>query len=113
MKFNPGREGLGLQALLKSCLLQDKLTPCFHKNRPSLYQQPSLGVTLGSVPTVQWCYGQRGSQVPSKDLFPLSKELKSIAALCRWKGKQLINGESGDCSKFPASSVPLRNCCLL
>lgn len=47
MKFNPGREGLGLQALLKSCLLQNKLTPYFHTNRPSLYQQPTLGVTLG------------------------------------------------------------------
>lgn len=32
MKFNPGREGLGLKALLKSCHLQSKvLTPWFHK----------------------------------------------------------------------------------
>lgn len=40
MKFNPGWEGLVLEALLKNCHLQSKnLTPWFHKNGLSLSQK--------------------------------------------------------------------------
>lgn len=110
MKFNPGREGPRLQALFKNCLLQNSLTPCFHKNRASLYQQLSLSVT-GPVPTVHSGHWTQSFVLWAESHKSLLKipisftgELKSPAALCHCKGKQLINGDCGkqlwslDCS---------------